>query len=71
MAPACRSRSGSACSGSCSERGDRADVEASVDGLGSGLSTCRRIVQAHGGRIGIEDSAFGGASVWVLLPAGD
>jgi signal transduction histidine kinase len=39
-----------------------------VSGLGIGLSTCRRIVQAHGGRIGIEDSALGGASVWVVLP---
>ena len=39
-----------------------------VSGLGIGLSTCRRIVQAHGGRIGVEDSALGGASVWVVLP---
>ena len=39
-----------------------------VSGLGIGLSTCRRIVQAHGGRIGIEDSVLGGASVWVVLP---
>ncbi|MBO1770797.1 ATP-binding protein [Agrococcus sp. TF02-05] len=53
------------------QRGDRAEVEAGVEGLGIGLSTCRRIAQAHGGRIGIDDSALGGASVWVLLPAGD
>ncbi|WP_306232189.1 sensor histidine kinase [Agrococcus beijingensis] len=39
-----------------------------VEGLGIGLSTCRRIVEAHGGRIGIDDSPLGGASVWVLLP---
>ncbi|WP_293781596.1 GAF domain-containing sensor histidine kinase [uncultured Aeromicrobium sp.] len=38
------------------------------DGLGIGLSTCRRIVDAHGGRIGIEDSPRGGARFWVLLP---
>lgn len=41
-----------------------------VAGLGIGLSTCRRIVQAHGGSIGIEDSALGGASVWMVLPRG-
>jgi len=37
-------------------------------GLGIGLSTCRRIVDAHGGTIGIDRSPLGGASVWVLLP---
>ncbi|GAA5031004.1 hypothetical protein GCM10025738_11740 [Microbacterium fluvii] len=38
-------------------------------GLGIGLSTCRTIVQAHGGRIGIDESPAGGARVWVMLPA--
>jgi signal transduction histidine kinase len=37
-------------------------------GLGIGLSTCRRIVDAHGGSIGIGESPLGGASMWVLLP---
>jgi signal transduction histidine kinase len=40
-------------------------------GLGIGLSTCRRIVEAHGGRIGIDDSPLGGASIWIVLPAAD
>lgn len=39
-----------------------------VPGLGIGLSTCRRIVEAHDGRIGIEDSPLGGARVWIVLP---
>ncbi|KAA6432841.1 GAF domain-containing sensor histidine kinase [Agrococcus sediminis] len=47
------------------ERGDAGHA----DGLGLGLSTCRRIVRAHGGRIGIDDAPSGGASVWVVLPA--
>lgn len=47
------------------ERGGRADL----NGLGIGLSTCRRIVSAHAGAIGIEDAPGGGARVWVLLPA--
>ncbi len=46
------------------ERGDAGDVP----GLGIGLSTCRRIVEAHGGRIGVEESPLGGARVWVVLP---
>ena len=46
------------------ERGDQTDVA----GLGIGLSTCRRIVEGHHGRIGIAESAAGGASVWVVLP---
>jgi signal transduction histidine kinase len=39
-----------------------------VDGLGIGLSTCQRVVAAHGGRMGIDTSALGGASVWAILP---
>jgi signal transduction histidine kinase len=46
----------------------RGDEQQSVEGLGIGLSTCRRIVQSHGGRIGITDSELGGACVWVSLP---
>jgi signal transduction histidine kinase len=46
------------------ERGDQTDVA----GLGIGLSTCRRIVEGHHGRIGIAESPAGGASVWVVLP---
>ena len=47
------------------ERG--ADTE--VPGLGIGLSTCRRIAESHGGRIGLDESPLGGTSVWVVLPA--
>lgn len=46
------------------ERGDADDVP----GWGIGLATCRRIVEAHGGLIGIEDSALGGTCVWLVLP---
>jgi signal transduction histidine kinase len=41
---------------------------AEVPGLGIGLSTCRRIVDAHGGRIGIDASPAGGTRVWIVLP---
>ncbi len=46
----------------------RGDDKQDVEGLGIGLSTCRRIVQSHGGRIGIADSELGGACVWVSFP---
>ena len=47
------------------ERGSNTDAP----GFGIGLATCRRVVAAHGGRIGIDDSPLGGARIWVILPA--
>ncbi len=38
-------------------------------GTGLGLAICRKIVQAHGGRIHAENRAGGGAAFHVLLPA--
>ncbi|MFC5138147.1 ATP-binding protein [Actinomycetospora rhizophila] len=38
-------------------------------GSGIGLATCRRIVAAHGGTIGIGDGVDGGIAVWFTLPA--
>jgi signal transduction histidine kinase len=46
-----------------------ARVDESVEGSGIGLSTCRRIVEAHGGRIGLTDTAYGGTCAWFELPA--
>jgi signal transduction histidine kinase len=40
-----------------------------VEGLGIGLATCRRVVDAHGGAIGVDDNPAGcGAVFWVELP---
>ncbi|GAA3812065.1 GAF domain-containing sensor histidine kinase [Nocardioides panacisoli] len=45
-------------------RGDR-----SVEGNGIGLATARRAVEAHGGRIGIEQTSEDGSAFWFTLPA--
>lgn len=42
---------------------------AEVQGLGIGLSTCRRIVDAHHGSIGLDVSPQGGTRAWFVLPA--
>jgi signal transduction histidine kinase len=44
-------------------------IDHGVEGSGIGLSTCRRIVEAHGGRIGLTDTAYGGTCAWFELPA--
>jgi signal transduction histidine kinase len=40
-----------------------------VQGIGIGLATCRRIVDAHGGSIGLDVSPTGGTRAWFVLPA--
>lgn len=42
--------------------------DARVTGIGIGLATCRRIVEAHRGRIGVAENPDGGASLWFELP---
>ena len=37
-------------------------------GLGLGLSTVRRLVDAHGGSVGVEANPEGGSLFWVHLP---
>ena len=46
-----------------------ARVSTEVEGSGIGLATCRRIVEAHGGRIGLNDAPYGGTCAWFELPA--
>jgi signal transduction histidine kinase len=40
-----------------------------VDGRGIGLATVRKLVEAHGGRVGMDEAPGGGTSVWFELPA--
>ncbi len=48
-------------------RGEGAE-QSGVEGLGIGLATCRRILQSHGGEIGVSDAEIGGAQFWFELP---
>ena len=43
-------------------------LDTRIPGTGIGLATCRRIVAAHGGRIGVAENPDGGASLWFELP---
>jgi signal transduction histidine kinase len=41
-----------------------------ADGLGMGLPISQAIIDAHGGRVDVENRPTGGAIVRVTLPAG-
>jgi signal transduction histidine kinase len=44
------------------------EAPAAADGSGLGLATCRRIVAAHGGEIGLAPAPGGGTTAWFTLP---
>jgi two-component system, LuxR family, sensor kinase FixL len=54
-----------------SEQLFQAFVSTKSSGMGLGLSICRTIIEAHGGRIGAEPGPEGGTCFWFTLPIGD
>jgi two-component system sensor kinase FixL len=62
---------GSGISDSIAEQLFQPCVTAEQTGMGSGLSICRTIVQAHGGRIWFEAGANGGTAFHFTLPSGE
>jgi signal transduction histidine kinase len=48
-----------------------AEAPAAAGGSGLGLATCRRVVEAHGGEIGLEPAPGGGTVAWFTLPDRD
>ena len=48
-----------------------ARLDKSVEGVGIGLATCRRVVEAHGGTMGVVQRDGGGSVFWFDLPFAD
>src|SRR3546814_5707538 len=52
------------------EKFTQANLKSPQTGAGLGLSICRAIIQAHGGRIGIDTLYRPGTRFWFTLPLG-
>jgi signal transduction histidine kinase len=50
------------------ERFYRARANSDVPGVGLGLAIAKGIVEAHGGRMGVESTLGEGTQVWFTLP---
>lgn len=46
----------------------RLHTDSDYEGLGVGLALCQRLIDLHGGTIGVEDGADGGCSFYFTLP---
>jgi signal transduction histidine kinase len=46
----------------------RATNSTGYTGTGLGLNICRRIIERHGGQIGVQDNPGGGSRFWFTLP---
>ena len=46
-------------------------ADSGKEGVGLGLSIVKSIVEAHGGRVGVDSRRGGGASFWFVIPSRD